>query len=86
MATRTIVLTLACAASLAAGAAASAGPAALTLSAASHKAHPAARERDASGQIACTKYGCMRIPPNCHPTAAFYWNGTPTGYDAISCH
>ena len=60
----------------------------LTLSAVSHRAkhHPASRERDASGQIACTKYGCMRIPANCHPTAAFYWNGTPTGYDAIACH
>jgi len=86
MTTRTIVLSLACAASLAASAAAFAGPATLALSAVSHKHHPAYRQREASGQIACTKYGCTRIPANCHPTAAFYWNGTPTGYDAIACH
>lgn len=60
----------------------------LTLSAVSHRAkhRPASRERNANGQIACTKYGCAHIPPNCHPTAAFYWDGTPTGYDAIACH
>jgi hypothetical protein len=37
------------------------------------------------GQIACTKYGCVPIPPNCHPDTDYYWNGMPTGYDRIIC-
>jgi hypothetical protein len=37
------------------------------------------------GQIACTKLGCQRIPANCHPATAYYWNGLPTGYDRIAC-
>ena len=36
-------------------------------------------------QIACTKYGCYPIAPNCHPTTQYDWRGNPTGYDAIAC-
>jgi hypothetical protein len=37
------------------------------------------------GEIACGKYGCQRIPPNCHPETDYYWNGLPTGYDRVVC-
>lgn len=48
--------------------------------------HKARRSRGSpQGQIACTELGCHRIPPNCHPTTAYYWNGIPTGYDAVAC-
>jgi hypothetical protein len=56
-----------------------------TASAASHKAATHVVRREAEGQIACTVFGCHRIPPNCHPQTAYYWNGMPTGYDAIAC-
>ena len=36
-------------------------------------------------QIACTKYGCFPIAPNCQTTTQFNWQGDPTGYDAIVC-
>lgn len=41
--------------------------------------------RPAGGQIACTQYGCHRIPAGCHPTQGFLWNGMPSGYDVIIC-
>jgi hypothetical protein len=37
------------------------------------------------GQIACGKYGCHRIPLNCHPEQSYFWNGMPTGYDQVVC-
>jgi hypothetical protein len=37
------------------------------------------------GQIACSKIGCRRIPPNCHPEQSYDWNGMPTGYDQVVC-
>lgn len=36
-------------------------------------------------QIACTVYGCQRIPPRCHPEQGYNWDGIPTGYDIIVC-
>ena len=38
-----------------------------------------------TGQIACGRYGCVRIPPNCHPEQSYDWRGNPTGSDAIVC-
>ena len=36
-------------------------------------------------RVACTKYGCQPIAPNCRPTTQYDWRGNPTGYDAIVC-
>ena len=36
-------------------------------------------------KIACTKYGCYPIAPNCQPTTQYDWWGNPTGYDRIVC-
>jgi hypothetical protein len=36
--------------------------------------------------IACTKYGCYPIAPNCRPQTQYDFWGNPTGYDAIACH
>ncbi|MGC1465546.1 MAG: hypothetical protein WA792_07420 [Pseudolabrys sp.] len=59
------------------------------LAAASTKHHRKARrhidQAESGGQIACTPIGCGRIPRNCHPTTAYYPDGTPTGYDAVAC-
>jgi hypothetical protein len=35
--------------------------------------------------IACTKYGCYPIAPNCRPVTQYDFWGNPTGYDAIAC-
>lgn len=37
------------------------------------------------GQIACGKYGCSRIPPNCTPVPGFDAWGNPTGHDEVVC-
>lgn len=37
------------------------------------------------GQIACTVAGCHRIPPNCHPTMGYTWDGIPSGFDVVVC-
>ncbi len=37
------------------------------------------------GQIACTAFGCRRIPANCYPTQGYRWDGLPSGYDVIVC-
>lgn len=58
----------------------------VALSAAKKK--PAKRHivrRPADGQIACTVYGCHRIPARCQPTTEFDWWGNPTGFDAVAC-
>lgn len=44
-----------------------------------------ARPARPSGQIACTAFGCGRIPSNCYPTPGMRWDGMPTGYDVIVC-
>jgi hypothetical protein len=41
--------------------------------------------RQATRQIACTKLGCVRIAPQCHPATGYFSDGTPTGYDIIAC-
>jgi len=59
------------------------------LTAASARHHRKTRRHiyraESAGQIACTPIGCGRIPRNCHPTTAYYPDGTPTGYDAVAC-
>jgi hypothetical protein len=65
-----------------------AGDAALSLSAAKKhvaKRHVVKRQSVAGGQIACTVYGCQRIPARCTPTTEFNFWGNPTGYDAVAC-
>ena len=44
------------------------------------------REPQSGGQIACTPFGCGRIPRNCHPTPGMRWDGDPSGFDVIVCH
>ena len=43
------------------------------------------RRSAAGGQIACTPFGCHRIPRNCYPTQGYNWDGIPTGYDVVVC-
>lgn len=43
------------------------------------------RQPRAGGQIACTEFGCRRIPANCYPTTGYRWDGLPSGYDVIVC-
>jgi hypothetical protein len=57
-----------------------------TLSAAKKKQrarHPGAVE--SGGQIACTRFGCQRIPANCHPEIEYDFDGLPTGFNIIVC-
>jgi hypothetical protein len=35
--------------------------------------------------VACTKYGCYPIAPNCKPATQLDFWGNPTGYDRIVC-
>jgi hypothetical protein len=49
------------------------------------KRHVVRRQSVAGGQIACTLYGCHRIPARCTPTTEFDLWGNPTGYDAVAC-
>lgn len=35
--------------------------------------------------IACTKLGCVQVPPGCGQTWGRKAGGTPTGYDVIIC-
>lgn len=53
------------------------------LSAAKKKLRHAVRR--SGGQIACTVYGCHRIPRRCTPTTEFDFWGNPTGFDAVAC-
>lgn len=73
---------------------ASAAPArdTLTLAAAAKKKHVTRHAprhvrstRQASGQIACTIYGCHRIPAHCRPVTGYNWWGDPTGFDEVAC-
>lgn len=36
-------------------------------------------------RIACTKLGCVPVPPGCGQTWGRKNGGTPTGYDVIVC-
>jgi hypothetical protein len=53
------------------------------LSAAKKKQRHAVRR--GGGQIACTIYGCHRIPRHCTPTTEYDFWGNPTGFDAVAC-
>ena len=44
-----------------------------------------ARQRVDGRKIACTRFGCSRIPPGCHPEIEFDFFDNPTGYDKIIC-
>lgn len=55
------------------------------LSAAKKKQRHAVRRSGGGGQIACTVYGCQRIPRRCTPTTEFDFWGNPTGFDAVAC-
>jgi hypothetical protein len=37
------------------------------------------------GQIACTKFGCQRVPAGCHPEIEYDFDGMPTGFNIIVC-
>lgn len=37
------------------------------------------------GHIACTQFGCHPIPRGCIPVEQRYWDGDPTGFDAVVC-
>ncbi len=37
------------------------------------------------GQIACTQFGCRTVPRGCRPVEQRYWDGDPTGFDAVVC-
>jgi hypothetical protein len=43
------------------------------------------RPRTNGRKIACTRWGCHRIPYGCYPTTEYDFWGNPTGYDAIVC-
>lgn len=50
-----------------------------------HTLRHARPTRQAAGQIACTIYGCHRIPANCRPVTGYNWWGDPTGFDDVAC-
>jgi hypothetical protein len=52
---------------------------------AAQRAQARAHRAEPQGQIACGKYGCQRIPPNCTPVQTFDAWGNPTGHDAVAC-
>jgi hypothetical protein len=44
-----------------------------------------AKKRQASGQIACTVFGCHPIPRGCRIVTQYDFWGNPTGFDAVIC-
>ncbi len=46
---------------------------------------PAARAYAAPPEIACTKSGCIPVPPGCHAAMGRSPNGTPTSFDVAVC-
>jgi hypothetical protein len=46
---------------------------------------PAARAQAAQPEIACTKGGCIPVPPGCHAAMGHSPNGTPTSFDVAVC-
>jgi hypothetical protein len=55
------------------------------MGAANHPVKHHRHMRQASGQIACIKTGCVRIPSRCYSQGALDFRGNPTGYDAVIC-
>ena len=43
------------------------------------------RARANGRKIACTPFGCHRIPLGCYPEPDFDMWGNPTGYDRVIC-
>lgn len=43
------------------------------------------RARSNGRKIACTRWGCHRIPYGCYPTTEYDFWGNPTGFDAVVC-
>jgi len=81
----TISLTLAFAATPTPGSAKpAAAPAAATLTLSAAKKSSCQRS-GAAGQIACTPFGCRRIPADCHPEIEYDFDGMPTGFNIIVC-
>jgi hypothetical protein len=39
----------------------------------------------AQPQIACTQYGCNRVPRGCHPESGRTGDGLPSGFDVVTC-
>lgn len=46
---------------------------------------PAVRPEAAQPEIACTKGGCIPVPPGCHAAMGRSPNGTPTSFDVAVC-
>ena len=46
---------------------------------------PAAHAQAAQPEIACTKGGCIPVPPGCHAAMGRSPNGTPTSFDVAVC-
>jgi len=44
-----------------------------------------AKKRQASGQIACTVFGCHPIPRGCYIRTEYDFWGNPTGFDRVIC-
>lgn len=38
-----------------------------------------------AAQVACTQYGCMRVPRGCYREAGRTWGDMPSGFDVITC-
>ena len=43
------------------------------------------RQRVDDRKIACTKFGCIRIPLGCHPEMGYDLDGMPTGFEIVVC-
>jgi hypothetical protein len=39
----------------------------------------------AQPQIACTIVGCIPVSRDCHPDIGYSLDGTPTGFDVVTC-
>jgi hypothetical protein len=46
---------------------------------------PAAHAQAAQPEIACTKGGCIPVPPGCHAAIGRTPNGTATSFDVAVC-
>lgn len=59
---------------------------ALLVAAVPAAASAAQRPQRATGtQIACTKMGCVSVPPGCGQVRGMTRRGNPSGYDIIVC-
>ena len=56
-------------------------PLALSGLASAKSVHPTQQQQ----QIACTKLGCITLPPDCYPIPGRTFGGSPTDYDVAVC-